>query len=130
MSELKNTTVLEDGSVSISDNVLRTIANIATDEIVGVDGLSGGIAEDFVEMFGVKSHTKGVRIDAEGDSLVINMSIIVNYGSKIKDIAESVQVSVKQAVETMTGLNVSAVNIAVVGISMKIGESTEKQKED
>lgn len=127
MSEFKNTTEFEDGSVHISDNVLRTIANIATAEIGGVGGLSGGIAEDIVEIFGVKNHMKGVRIDTVGDSIVLNLSIIVNYGSKIMELSKSVQASVKQAVETMTGLDVDAVNIEVLGVLMPSTEEAENK---
>lgn len=128
MSEFKNTTEFEHGSVSISDSVFRTIANIAAEEIRGVDGMSGRLTDDFVEIFGVKNHMKGVKIDSEGDAIIIKISIIVNYGTKILDISKAVQHSVKQAVESMTGLQVNAVNIDVVGIAMPIGDTTEKSK--
>ncbi len=128
MSEIKKTAQLNNGSVSISENVLRTIANIATAEICGVSSLSGSLVDDVTQMFGKKSHMKGVRIVEVGDGIELNLSIIVNYGTNIPQVCESVQKSAKQAIENMTGLTVSGVNIDVVDIIMNLGEKTEKQK--
>ncbi len=126
MSEIKKVSELEGGSVSISENVLRTIANIATAEICGVSSLSGGIADGVSNIFGKKSHMKGVRIEETDVGLELNLSIIVNYGSDIPKICNKVQQAAKQAVLDMTSLEVSKVNIEVVDIIMNVGEKTEK----
>ncbi len=122
----KKVNELEGGSVSISEDVLKTIANIATAEICGVNALSGTLVEGVTNMFGKKSHMKGVRIVEVGDEIELNLSIIVNYGSNIPQICESVQKAAKQAVEDMTSLSVCSVNIDVVDIIMSVGEKTEK----
>ncbi len=128
MSEIKKTAQFENGSVNISENVLRTIANIATAEICGVSSLSGTLVDDVSKMFGKKSHMKGVKIEEVGDGIELNLSIIVNYGTDIPQVCESVQKSAKQAIESMTGFTVTGVNIEVVDIIMNLGEKTEKQK--
>lgn len=126
MSDMKRNTELSGGSVSISDNVLRTIANIATAEICGVSALSGNLVEGVATMFGIKNHMKGVKVEEKGDAIELNLSIIVNYGTYIPEVCRAVQAAAKQAVEDMTGLSVCAVNIDVVDIIMNMGEKSEK----
>ncbi len=126
MSELNRTNELNGGEVNVSDNVLRTIANIAAAEVCGVGGMSGTLAEDIVGIFGKKSNMKGVKVSEDGDSIELNLSIVVNYGTNIPELCKSVQAATKQAIEDMTGLNVNAINIEVVDIVMDMGEKTEK----
>ncbi len=126
MSEIKKVSELEGGSVSISENVLRTIANIATAEICGVSSLSGSLADGVSNIFGKKSHMKGVRVEEDGDKVELNLSITVFYGTNIPEICRQVQKAAKQAVIDMTSLEVSKVNIEVVDVIMNVGEKTEK----
>lgn len=126
MSEFKKNTELNGGSVSISDNVLKTIANIATAEICGVSSLSGGLVDGVASMLGMRTHMKGVKVEERGDAIELNLSIVVNYGTNIPEVCRSVQMAAKQAVEDMTGLEVSAVNIDVVDVLMNMGEKSEK----
>lgn len=106
------------GSLKISEDVIETIAKLATMEIQGVDSLRAG-SLSITDVL-VHSKTKGpIKINLAGDVAEISISVIIKYGYKITDIAESIQNNVKSAVQSMTGIAVSKVNIAVAGVSFK-----------
>ena len=122
MAEKTQIDALEYGNVNIADDVIGIITSIAAAEIEGVNGLTGGFAEDLAEKFGVKNLKKGVKVEIVDDVVVVDLNIVVDFGIKIPDVAWKVQESVKTAVETMTGLSVKAANIHVQGINMESEE--------
>lgn len=105
-------------SIKISDEVVAVIAGLAATEVPGVSGMSGGIAGGIAEMLGRKSLAKGVKVVVGEKDTSVDLYIIVEYGSKIPDIAWQIQDKVKKAVESMTGLNVIEVNIHVQGVNI------------
>lgn len=106
----------EINGINISEEVVATIASIAAAEVNGVASMNGGFVGGLSEMLGKK--TKGVKVQVGEKDTVIDINITVEYGARIPDIAWEVQNKVKTQVETMTGLNVVAVNIHVQGVSM------------
>jgi uncharacterized alkaline shock family protein YloU len=108
----------EHGHVKIADDVVGTIASIAAAEISGVNGLNGGIAGDLAEMFGKKNLSRGVKVNIEERTVFIDLNIIVDFGIKIPEVSWQIQESVKNAVESMTGLDVKEVNIHVTGVNL------------
>ena len=107
----------EVGIVRISDEVIGVIASLAASEIEGVAGMSAGLVEDISKkLTGKKNVSKGVKVTMDNDSAVIDLHMAVEYGIKIPDMSLKVQKNVKNTVETMTGLNVSLVNIHVQSI--------------
>ena len=74
--------------------------------------------------FGKKNQSKGVKVTVEENTALIEIEVVVKFGINIKNACEEVQQKVKNAVETMTGLEVVAVNINVQGI---IFEKEEKK---
>ncbi len=109
------------GKVNIADDVIGVIGSIAAAEIEGVKALSGTFSEEMMSIMGKKSFNKGVRVEMENDVILIELSVIVDYGTKIHEIAKEVQENVKIAIESMTGFKVSAVNVFVEGINTKNG---------
>ena len=105
------------GAVSIADEVVSVIAGLAATEIEGVAGMSGGIVGGIAEALGRKNLSKGVKVEAGEQETAVDMYLIVEYGSRIPDVAWSVQDNVKKAIETMTGLAVVNVNVHVQGVS-------------
>lgn len=119
MSEtVNNVNVVNEDSVRISDEVIGTIAGIAASEVESLAAMRGGFVDGIGGMFGVRNHGKGIKVEAKENEVTIDMSIIVQYGCKIHEVAREIQVKVRNTVEDMTGLNVTAVNINVLGISM------------
>jgi uncharacterized alkaline shock family protein YloU len=108
------------GKVNIADDVISVITTIAASEIKGIKALSGTFQDDVLEMIGKKNFNKGIEVEMDEQQVTINISIIVDYGFKVQEIAKQVQESVKLAIESMTGLEVVAVNVSVEGINTKM----------
>lgn len=105
------------GIVKISDEVVSVIAGLAAAEIKGINGMNTGLTGGITQILsGKKNLSKGVKVTVGEESATIDLSVVVEYGVKIPDVAGAVQENVKKAVETMTGLTVSAVNIYVQSI--------------
>ncbi len=111
------------GNIRISDDVIATIASIATKEVEGVSGLSLSIAEELTSKFVKKISNKAVKVIENEDELTIDINVVVKYGTRIPDVSWEVQESVKKSVESMTGLNVSKVNIIVSGVDFDNNEA-------
>lgn len=105
------------GSIRISDDVVKIISGLAATEVAGVAGMSGGIAGDIVEKLGRKNLSRGVKAQVGEKEAVIDIFVIVEYGSPIQEVATKIQANVKNAVESMTGLNVLEVNVNVQGVT-------------
>ncbi|MGI5921982.1 MAG: Asp23/Gls24 family envelope stress response protein [Syntrophomonadaceae bacterium] len=119
MEAPKSEIIGELGAIRIADEVVSTVAGLAAVEVEGVSALSGGWGTDFVEKLGKKNFGKGIKVEAKEDEININIYIVVDFGFPIPQVAEKVQKEVKSAVETMTGLNVTIVNVHIVGVAMK-----------
>jgi len=106
------------GSVKIDDKVIAAIACSAAMETYGIVGLAAkNTKEDIYELLGIEAMTKGVKITVEADSsLVIEASVIMEYGTRIAVVAENLIGKIKYNVESMTGLRVQSVNLIVQGI--------------
>jgi uncharacterized alkaline shock family protein YloU len=107
------------GVIRIADEVVSTVAGLAAIEVEGVASMSGGWGIDLVEKLGKKNLGKGIKVEASGEQTSIDIFIIIEFGYAIPKVAENVQKEVKLAVETMTGLTVSAVNVHVVSVMTK-----------
>ena len=120
------------GSIRISDDVVAIIAGIATSEIAGISGMSGTIAGGLAEMLaGKKSPTKGVKVDLKGSEVTIDLHVTVDYGVRIPEVAWEIQEKVKSATESMTGLDVLAVNVHIDGVRIAEPEKApEKVSEE
>ncbi|MBR0424596.1 MAG: Asp23/Gls24 family envelope stress response protein [Clostridia bacterium] len=101
------------GKVVFAEDVVATIASLAAAEVEGVYGMSGTTFEGIGEKLGKKNYTKGVKVEVGSVECAVDMTLIVKYGYRIQEVCQNVQNSVKDAIETMTGLKVVEVNISV-----------------
>lgn len=106
------------GNVSIADDVVASIAGIATLEAEGVYKLAGNITREIVGKLGKKYLSNGVSIEILDGVVIVNVALEIEYGYSIKKVSEDVQVKVKQAIENMTGLSVKVVNVVVSSIKL------------
>lgn len=105
------------GNIHISEEVLAAIAAGAALDVTGVSGLANQSNGDIGEYLSKRGAMKSVRVLMQEDqSVMVNMSVIVNHGTVIPEIGRKIQESVKQAIESMTGLSVTAVNLTVGGV--------------
>lgn len=125
----KTNEVQSNGNVQISDEVIAVVSSVASMEIEGVIGMASSFSSGIAELMGKKTYSKGVKSAIEGNDAKIVVSIIVKYGCKIQEVAWKVQQNVKEAVENMTGLNVTAVDVCVVGIENQPEKPAEKTEE-
>ena len=122
---------VDSNEIKISDDVVATIAGMAVSEVQGVAGMAGGFAGGITEVFsGKKSLTKGIKADVGEKETKIDVNIIVEYGTRIPDVAFEIQSKVKKAVESMTGLTVTAVNVHVQGVSAIAGKEKEETEQE
>ena len=105
----------EAGTIQISEDVLASIASNAALETEGVSAL---MSANVADLMGVKKMTsKGVKVELDGENIVVNLFILLRYGCAVSEVAQKVQSSVFAALEGMTGFQVNAVNVHVGGIS-------------
>ena len=107
------------GQIQISDEVIAFIAGTAATETEGVSLPSSAPVSTMKGFFGKKNQSKGVKVTVEEKTALIELELTVKFGINIKNACEEVQQKVKNAVETMTGLTVSGVNIIVSEISLE-----------
>lgn len=118
------------GSVNISDEVVSVIASLAASEVKGVVGMVSGVAVGFAELLGMKNLSKGVKITKDEKGITLDLSIIVEYGAKIPDVAWEVQDKVKNEVESMTGLDIAMVNVSVDSVNVPASEAPKAAKQE
>ena len=111
----------DSGNIKISDDAIASIAAIASREVEGVVDLDGGSTAAFAEAIGIKDAAKGIKVDLINDTVSMDINIIVNFGREVSDVAAEVQDKVREAVESMTGLNVNKVNVNINGVRKNTG---------
>ncbi|MBR2568968.1 MAG: Asp23/Gls24 family envelope stress response protein [Paenibacillus sp.] len=114
------------GNIQIAPEVIEIIAGLATIEVEGVAGMSGGFAGGIAELLGRKNLSKGVKVEVGQREAAVDVSIIVLYGNPIPEIASNIQSNVKRSIEMMTGLHVIEVNVHVHGVHFKSQEKLEE----
>ena len=106
------------GEVVIADEVVAVIAGLATMEIEGVASMAGNATRELISKIGIKSLSKGVKVDILDGIVTVALAMNLKYGYSIKSVSEKVQEKVKVAVENMTGLIVADVNIRIAGVDV------------
>ena len=129
ITEIEEIEEKNDG-IKIANDVVAVIAGVAISEVPGVASMSGGFAGGITEVLsGRKNLSKGVKVEADEKEVKIDVNIIVEYGSRIPDVAFEIQNRVKKSVENMTGLKVSEVNVHVQGVKTEKDEEDDKETE-
>lgn len=118
------------GQIQIADEVIAIIAGTAALEVDGVEAASGVTTGSLAEFFGKKNQSKGVKVSVENGEASVELDIAVKFGVKIHLTAADVQKKVKNAIETMTGLNVTVVNVNIAGITLDKPKSKEETIEE
>lgn len=106
------------GEVQIADEVVAIIAGLASMEVEGVSSMAGNATRELIAKLGMKSLSKGVKVDVLEGVVTVSLALNLKYGSNIKETTMKVQEKVKSAIENMTGLTVADINIRVAGVDM------------
>lgn len=126
-TEVKET---QGGKIVFAPDVVATIASFAATEIEGVVGMAGGVVEGITGMLNAKkSMTKGIKVEIGEEEVAVDLSVVIRYGYKLHEVCGKVQNSIKNAIETMTGLRVVQVNVSVQSISFDKPDNKAKAVE-
>lgn len=107
------------GNIKIADDVVKTIAAKATEDVEGVYKLAGGVADEFGKILGKKRGINGVKVEVGEKECSIDTFIIVKHGYPISEVAKKVQESVLEAVSSLTALKVIEVNVFVQDVKIE-----------
>ena len=110
------------GDVKIADDVIAIIAALAATEVSGVARMCGNITNELVSKLGMQKLSKGVRVKIDNDRIIVDLALELEYGVNIPKVSSKVQERVKTAIENMTGLTVTDVNIRIAGVNMNAGK--------
>ena len=109
----------EFGNITLSEEVIATIAGVAATECYGIVGMASTKFKDGIaELLGQENLSKGVVVKLDQDQVDITLYIVVGYGTKISEVARNVVEKVKYSVESSTGLTVTGVHIKVQGVKV------------
>jgi uncharacterized alkaline shock family protein YloU len=104
------------GSINISPNAIATIAYHAATQSYGVVGLAArNLAEGLASTI-TREPAKGINVKFDGEQLDIDVYIVIEYGTRIATVANSVANAVRFKVEKSIGLRVNTVNVHVHGL--------------
>jgi uncharacterized alkaline shock family protein YloU len=126
--------VTEQGRTTIADGVVSKIAGIATREVAGVYDLGGGTAR----MVGAlrdripgstTNYQQGVSVEVGERQTAVDLDIVAEYGVSVVDLAAGIRRNVINAIERMTGLEVTEVNIVVNDVYLE-GEDQESESQE
>lgn len=107
------------GEVRIADEVVAIIAGLAATEVEGVSSMAGNITNELVSRLGMKNLSRGIKVDVQENVVRVDVALNICFGYAIPEVSAKVQERVKSAVENMTGLEVSIINIRIAGVNME-----------
>ncbi len=127
--------VTEQGKTTIADTVVAKIAGIATREVSGVHSLGGGTARAVGALReripgGRQNHSQGVSVEVGEREAAVDIQLVAEYGVSIADLAEGIRRNVISAVERMTGLDVTEVNIEVQDVYLPSEDDQDEDGDD
>ena len=119
----RSTYILQDeagrGKVQIADDVVAVIAGMAATEVKGVSAMAGNITNEIMSKVGGKNLSKGVKVTINKDRVKVSLAIMMEYGYNIQGTCSKVQDKVKSAIENMTGLTVTDIDIRIASVDMQ-----------
>ena len=104
------------GTIDISETTVTTVASRAINQCYGVVGMSSKNLVNGIANLLSRDSKRGIEVSIENDEIIIDVYVIVEYGVRIRAVAESIQNTVKFHVEKSLGLPVRAVNVYVQGL--------------
>lgn len=117
--ETSNEMTTKLGKIVIAEELLAMLAGYAAIECYGLVGMSSRKLKDGIsELLGRDNLSKGVQIKLEEDQLIVDLYIVVSYGTRIPQVAKNVMEKVQYTLENITGLKVSQVNVNIQGVQV------------
>ncbi|SER05368.1 Uncharacterized conserved protein YloU, alkaline shock protein (Asp23) family [Gracilibacillus ureilyticus] len=110
--------ITSDGHVTITNEVIATVAGGAAIECYGIVGMASKnqLRDGIAEILRKENFSKGIVVRQDAEDIHIDMYIIVSYGTKISEVAHNVQSQVKYNLEKILGLHIKSINIFIQGV--------------
>lgn len=115
MLEIKN----EYGTINVDKEVMAKIAGIAASECYGLVGMASKNKHGIFELLSRQNYSRGVEVILEDEKIIIEMSVIIQYGTKVSTVAENIIDTVKYFVENQTGFKVYKIGVSVNGVRVQ-----------
>lgn len=112
------------GNIRISDEAIAAIVAIAAKSVDGVIDMDSGTVGGIAEILGIKYLNKGVKVDLKGDTVSVDVNIIIAFGRDIIETSAEAQEKIRESIEQMSGLIVDKINLTVTGVR----PASEKKK--
>jgi uncharacterized alkaline shock family protein YloU len=113
------------GEITISPDIIATLAAITTMKVPGVTSMGGLPAAPLSTLVGRKDINKGVKVELKDKTVNLEISLVVNIDSSLIEVAKEVQKEVKKVIENKTGMTVNKIDISIRDVSY-----SEKEKEE
>jgi len=113
MAERKVEIVDEDGRITISEDVIASIARIATEKIDGIARPTGGVSGGIKSIFGGEDVSPNIKTELTEDGVHLELRIAVEYGYPVHEVAQGIQVNVQKDIEEMAGVKVTGIDVYV-----------------
>ena len=105
------------GEIRIADEVICAIAGLAATDVKGVSTLAGGITNDRITTSGVKNLGKAVRINVADNIVDVRIAVVLDGSVSIPECSTEIRDKVKSAIESMTGMEVTEVQVIIAGVT-------------
>jgi uncharacterized alkaline shock family protein YloU len=106
------------GTIDVAPDAIAMVAGIATLECFGVVGMSSRSLQDGIAelLLGKENLTKGIEVRIDNNRVIVDLYVIIEYGTRINEVAHNVIENVKYAIESQLEVNVTKVNVNVIGV--------------
>ena len=111
------------GQIDISPSTVATIATRSVHQCYGVVGMASKNLVEGIAHLLTRDARRGIEVSFEDDAIIIDVYVIVEYGTRIRTVAQSIQNTVKFHVEKARGMPVKAVNVYIQGLRVSNGDS-------
>lgn len=101
------------GQIRIDEEVIGVIAYLSINDFESIYHVGSGISQGLGGVLSRKNYSKGIKVNMGEDTVSIDVNLDINYGAVIPDVSKSVQETIKETVENMTGFSVSSVNVFI-----------------
>lgn len=110
-----------DGNIEISESVIATIVGVASTEIFGIVGMASRkqVRDGINEILKRENYAKGVRISQQNDNIIVDVYVIISYGTKISEVSKNVQERVRYQLHSNLGILAREVNVHVQGVKVQ-----------
>ncbi|ANZ33570.1 Asp23/Gls24 family envelope stress response protein [Staphylococcus carnosus] len=108
----------EYGNIDVSNEVIASVVGGKAVECYGIVGMASRhqVRDGIAEILGQENYARGIVVRSNESAIDVDMYIIVSYGTKISEVANNVQSTVKYTLEKTLNLKVNSINIYVQGV--------------